>query len=212
MIRPMNATAAVEVRQHILDIAKPIMLCKGFSAVGLNEILAAAGVPKGSFYHYFGSKESFGGALLESYFTDYLDDLDGLLQQPGSGADRLMRYWNNWFDTQVSHDPAGKCLVVKLGAEVCDLSEAMRVVLQRGTERIVERLSRCIADGIADGSISGIADPRHAAATLYQLWLGATLIEKIRHDRQSLDTAMTTTRQLLNLSTRADPARPAIHA
>lgn len=54
----MNASSGAEVRQHILNIAKPIMLRKGFSAVGLNEILAAAGIPKGSFYHYFGSKEA----------------------------------------------------------------------------------------------------------------------------------------------------------
>lgn len=68
----MNASSGAEVRQHILNIAKPIMLRKGFSAVGLNEILAAAGIPKGSFYHYFGSKEAFGEALLESYFEGYL--------------------------------------------------------------------------------------------------------------------------------------------
>ncbi|MCB1967757.1 MAG: TetR/AcrR family transcriptional regulator, partial [Candidatus Accumulibacter sp.] len=40
-----------DVRQHILDTAKPIILGKGFSAVGLNELLSAADVPKGSFYH-----------------------------------------------------------------------------------------------------------------------------------------------------------------
>lgn len=61
----MATTTTADVRQHILDTAKPIMLRKGFSAVGLNEILQAAGVPKGSFYHYFGSKEAFGEALLE---------------------------------------------------------------------------------------------------------------------------------------------------
>ncbi len=52
-----------DIRQSILDIAKPIILGKGFSAVGLNEILGAADVPKGSFYHYFKSKELFGEAL-----------------------------------------------------------------------------------------------------------------------------------------------------
>jgi DNA-binding transcriptional regulator YbjK len=64
----MNAAPAAEVRQHILDTAMPIILGKGFSAVGLNEILATAGVPRGSFYHHFGSKEAFGEALLTSNF------------------------------------------------------------------------------------------------------------------------------------------------
>ncbi|MFP3624813.1 TetR/AcrR family transcriptional regulator, partial [Burkholderia sp. SIMBA_051] len=75
----MNAAPAVEVRQHILDTAMPILLGKGFSAVGLNEILAAAGVPKGSFYHYFGSKEAFGEALLTFYFTEYAERLEAQL-------------------------------------------------------------------------------------------------------------------------------------
>lgn len=71
------------VRQHILDTARPIILTKGFSAVGLNEILSAADVPKGSFYHYFRSKELFGEALLDAYFADYRERLDALLGPTG---------------------------------------------------------------------------------------------------------------------------------
>lgn len=64
-----NSTShpATDVRRSILDVGQRIMAGKGFSAVGLNEVLAAAGVPKGSFYHYFASKEAFGQALLEKY-------------------------------------------------------------------------------------------------------------------------------------------------
>ncbi|WP_322014737.1 TetR/AcrR family transcriptional regulator [Paraburkholderia sp. J12] len=196
----MNATPAVEVRQHILDTAMPILLGKGFSAVGLNEILAAAGVPKGSFYHYFGSKEAFGEALLTSYFTDYIERLDDLLvRQPGTAAEKLMRYWDDWRSTQCADDPAGKCLAVKLGAEVCDLSEPMRVVLQHGTEQIVARLAACIEAGHEDGSLAGASDAAGTAATLYELWLGATLLEKIRRDGRPLEAAMVTTRRLLGL-------------
>ena len=43
-----------DVRGSILEAGQRIMAGKGFSAVGLNEILAGAGVPKGSFYHYLG--------------------------------------------------------------------------------------------------------------------------------------------------------------
>ncbi|TDV11517.1 TetR/AcrR family transcriptional regulator [Paraburkholderia caballeronis] len=196
----MNAAPAAEVRQHILDTAMPIMLGKGFSAVGLNEILSAAGIPKGSFYHYFGSKEAFGEALLESYFADYVARLDDLLtREPGTAAERLMRYWDDWRTAQSADDPHGKCLAVKLGAEVCDLSEPMRAVLQRGTERIVERLAACIEQGIGDGSLNGVGEPAGTAATLYELWLGATLLDKIRRDRRPFDAAMVTTKHLLNL-------------
>lgn len=195
------STKPPDVRQRILDAAKPIILGKSFSAVGLNEVLCAADVPKGSFYHYFKSKESFGEALLDSYFSDYIGRLDALLKrQDGTAAERLMIYWTRWLETQGSDGPEGKCLAVKLGGEVCDLSEAMRVALQRGTTRIIEHLAGCIQDGVADGSLSGEIDAQHSAQTLYAMWLGATLLTKIRRDGSALESAMIATLKLLNLA------------
>ena len=60
-----------DTRQHILDCGHQLVASKGFVGVGLAEILATAGVPKGSFYQYFASKEAFGCALLEQYMADY---------------------------------------------------------------------------------------------------------------------------------------------
>jgi TetR/AcrR family transcriptional regulator, transcriptional repressor for nem operon len=196
----MKSANAAEMRQHILDTARPIMLGKGFSAVGLNEILSAAGIPKGSFYHYFESKEAFGEALLESYFSAYLERMDDLMvRQAGTAAERLMSYWDEWRNGQESDDIACKCLVVKLGAEVCDLSKPMGAVLQHGTERIVARIADCIEAGVADGSLKSTGDSHRTAVTLYELWLGATLLDKIGYNHQPLDAAMATTRIILNL-------------
>ncbi|MEI2455012.1 TetR/AcrR family transcriptional regulator [Lysobacter firmicutimachus] len=189
-----------DVRQHILDIAYPLLLRKGFTAVGLAEVLAAAQVPKGSFYHYFGSKEAFGEAVLEAYFADYLGRMDTLLAQPGTAAQRLLDYFYDWLDSQTGDEAQSRCLVVKLGAEVCDLSETMRAALARGTGGIVERLARCVEAGRADGSLAeAVGDARTLGATLYQNWLGASLLAKITHDRTPLDTALIGTRQLLGL-------------
>jgi len=100
-----------DVRQGIIDTGQRIMSAKGFSAVGLSEILSAAGVPKGSFYYYFGSKEAFGEAILESYFEGYLAEIDETLQQPGlTMAERLMKYFQQWQDTQSFSNFQGKCL------------------------------------------------------------------------------------------------------
>jgi TetR/AcrR family transcriptional regulator, transcriptional repressor for nem operon len=74
----MNTMTTTDVRQHILDTAQNIIVGRGFTAVGLSEILLSANVPKGSFYHYFNSKEAFGEALLESYFSDYMVQLETL--------------------------------------------------------------------------------------------------------------------------------------
>ncbi|WP_409032349.1 TetR/AcrR family transcriptional regulator [Janthinobacterium sp. CG_23.3] len=111
-----------ETRQHILDVAKALMINKGYTAVGLAEVVAAADVRKGSFYYYFRSKEEFGQALLEQYFSDYLATVDSLLAAEGTAVQRLLAYFRYWADTQGSDLPDGKCLVVKMGSEVCDLS------------------------------------------------------------------------------------------
>lgn len=190
-----------DVRQHILDTAKIIILGRGFSAVGLNQVLSAANVPKGSFYHYFRSKDAFGEALLDSYFCDYLARLDRLLAQPDtSAAQNMMLYWKLWLETQSSDGLEGKCLVVKLGGEVSDLSESMRAALQRGTDSVIARLAACIQHGVLDGSLRDIGDAGHAAQTLYGMWLGATLLTKMRRDRSALEGAMDATRTLLNLA------------
>ena len=147
-------------RQSILENGQRIMAGKGFSAVGLNEVLAAAQVPKGSFYHYFGSKEVFGEEMLKKYFEDYLAELETVLSSPGSTmAQRLMTYWQHWQETQSFFDCQGKCLAVKLGAEVADSSEAMRLALKQGTTGIVTRLRVAIKAGVAEGSLSVDGDP-----------------------------------------------------
>lgn len=193
-----NSTA--DVRQHILDTGRSLILGKGFTAVGLNEMLSAAGVPKGSFYYYFKSKEAFGEALLEAYFADYLARTDAVLNVDDMpAAQRLMRYWQGWMSMGENDCLESSCLVVKLSAEVSDLSEAMRVALLGGTRQIIERLAGTLRQGAVDGSLSGLLDAPQTALALYELWLGAALLTKLRRERSALDTAMYTTLRLLGL-------------
>ncbi len=187
-----------DTRQHILDTGNRIIAAKGFSCVGLNELLQASEVPKGSFYHYFKSKELFGQALLEDYFDSYLRQLDALLEAPGLTArERLLRYFQQWRATQAEEGDEQKCLVVKLGAEVADLSEAMRVTLRDGTERIIGRLAGCIAAGVADASLPPL-DADASARMLYQMWLGASLLAKLQRNASPLDQAWAATLQRLS--------------
>lgn len=186
------------MRNHILETAQVIISNKGFNTVGLNEILQAAGVPKGSFYYYFKSKETFGEELLKNYFTQYLDALDMRLSRPNeSGAQRLISYWEYWLETQLSCDPKNKCLTVKLAAEVCDLSESMRKVLEKGTQCVIDRIENVIIEGIADGSLPASLNSKITASTLYQLWLGASLCFKITHNREPMDSALEATKLIL---------------
>lgn len=197
-MKTSNALHTSDVRDSILAHGQRIMAGKGFSAVGINEVLTAAGVPKGSFYHYFGSKDAFGEALLEDYFEGYLAEIDETLSLPGLNmAERLLKYFESWQANQSFFDCQGKCLAVKLGAEVADLSEAMRMALKRGTAGITERLAGAIEAGLAEGSLKVDGAPEDIAKSLYQMWLGASVMVKINRNTLPFDTAMVATRQLL---------------
>ncbi|MFF3940586.1 TetR/AcrR family transcriptional regulator [Streptomyces phaeofaciens] len=197
---PATTARSADTRRNILDAAQRIMAHKGYSAVGLNEVLAEAGVPKGSFYHYFASKDAFGEALLKSYFDEYLADMDRVLAQPGqSAAERLMAYWQLWRETQSFDECQGKCLAVKLGAEVSDLSEPMRLALKEGTGAIIDRLERTITSGLADGSIAIDGEARETAQVLYDMWLGASVMAKIHRSLGPLEATTAMTSRLLHL-------------
>ncbi|PIB42867.1 TetR family transcriptional regulator [Pseudomonas sp. 2822-15] len=189
---------AKNTRQVILDTAQVIVGRKGFSAVGLNEILQAAEVPKGSFYHYFNSKDAFGVVLLDSYFDHYVKGMQQLFDQPElSGFAKLMRYWHSWVDNQTGCTDTGKCLAVKLGAEVSDLSEPMRLALQRGTARTIALLAEALQHGVEDGSLPAQSHPESLARRLYALWLGTSVMSKITRTSAPFDEALLLTQHLL---------------
>ena len=194
-------TPTQSTRQHILDIGQKLIVAKGFSCVGLAQLLQAADVPKGSFYHYFRSKEQFGEALIQDYFEAYKAELDQLFSDTSlTGYQRLMVYWQRWLAVQTEGCVDKRCLVVKLSAEVADLSEAMRLALLKGSASIMQRLTDCIAEGINDGSIRA-QDPQSSAEMLYHMWLGASLMNKLGHCETALIRALTTTETVLAIKT-----------
>ena len=198
----MQVSKQLDTRQHIIDVAKNIILGKGFAAVGLNEILTSANVPKGSFYHYFASKEAFGSALLQDYFDNYTQKIASDLQDNAlPPAQRLHNYFSHWLQTQSSDTTQDKCLVVKLSAEVADLSESMRITLQQGTQRVIDLLQACLQQGIDAGDFLQTESAETAAKELYYMWLGAALITKIQHTRDALQCAMQATEKRLNIQT-----------
>lgn len=187
-----------QTKSHILLSGRRLIARKGFTGVGLSEILAAADIPKGSFYHYFGSKESYGRELIGQYVAEYLAVLERIFQTDGRTArERLLTYWGHWLETQCCEIDEHKCLVVKLSAEVADLSDDMRLALHDGTGAFMARIAAVIREGIAEGSLHTVLEPGRTAQMLYQLWLGASLLGKLSRGREALDSAMEVTRRVL---------------
>lgn len=190
-----------DTRQQILSTAQNIILGKGFAAVGLNEILKTAGVPKGSFYHYFESKEHFGSAMLENYFDQYMLTLDEQLNDKTQPAvERLLSYFDKWKVSQCSDTTVDKCMVVKLSGEVTDLSESMRLALKQGTQRVIKRIANLVQEAVDNGEETLTDDAHIVAEEMYCLWVGATLLTKVNHTPDALHVAMNALRARLNLA------------
>lgn len=195
-IEPLSITPA-DTKAHLLAIGYQLIAQKGFTAVGIKQILDTAGVPKGSFYHYFASKEAFGEAIINHYFTKYKNRLEAINAQDISAQQKLYNYFQNWYDTQQNGCDHEKCLVVKLSAEVADLSEPMRKALHAGYEQTINWLAEQIKAGWADNSVPQLDNiaAESVAKRWYFAWLGASLIAKISQTNTPLAEVwqMTTT-------------------
>ena len=192
----MNSKA-LDTKQHIITTGYQLVSKKGFTGMGLSELLKTAEVPKGSFYHYFDSKEQFGEALLQDYFEQYLQSVASLFNSaPGNYYQNLMRYWHYWVEHNSVSAQSNKCLVVKLAGEVSDLSESMRLVLLKGTNRVITQLSDYIKQGVEAKELH-VSNCSVTAEYLYEFWIGASLIAKIRQDDASLNQALEMTEQIL---------------
>lgn len=199
----MNAKTN-DIRQHILDVGYELIVNRGFTSVGLSELLKKAAVPKGSFYHYFKSKEQFGEAMIQDYFTKYFERLNARFTNTElSGYQRLMSYFEEMVKVEDDVCNANKCLLVKLSAEVSDLSESMRLALRQGADKTIQAIADCIDIGIQDGSIPN-GDSALLARQIYYLWNGASLLNKLYQDQAALTQSLTYTQHLLQ-NTRTCP-------
>ncbi|MBO1502056.1 TetR/AcrR family transcriptional regulator [Serratia proteamaculans] len=193
-----HAQCPTDTREHLLATGETLSLRLGFTGMGLSELLSTAGVPKGSFYHYFRSKEVFGEAMLQRYFEHYDAAMQQLFTDDKSDArHQLLSYYAQAISYHCRSECHNACLAVKLSAEVSDLSEPMRHALETGSARVIGHLQDTIERGIREGSLSIAMSPAATAETLYSLWLGASLRAKIRHSVAPLTSALESIELLL---------------
>jgi TetR/AcrR family transcriptional repressor of nem operon len=188
------STATVTTKERILDAAEEIMLQKSFHSVGLNEILTAVKVPKGSFYHYFQSKEQFGVELLSHYVKEASAFKRRLLLDTKLEPDPLKRF-SAFLDCSISKSYENSCkcscLVVKLATEVAAFSDSMRETLAQGMREWRGIFKELIAEGQAKGAIRNDIDPAFSSEWIQDLWTGATHRSQIERSVESLRTAKT---------------------
>jgi len=161
-------------KNRILEAGAEIIHLKGFYHTGIQEILSAAEVPKGSFYNYFKSKDDFGLQLID-YFVEYYAHLSKNILEDGTipPLERIRRLLEWFIEFFKSKDYAYGCPIGNLAQEMGDLSPAFREKLKMALDSIVDIYSRLLAKAQREGKISQSLDVREAAYFLVSSWHGA---------------------------------------
>jgi TetR/AcrR family transcriptional repressor of nem operon len=163
-----------------------MLLEHGFNGLGVQALLAATGIPKGSFYHHFRDKEDFALQVIDAYMRDVHAGLDACLGEKERPAlDRIRRFFEM---TQQHYRKEGYmgCLLGGLGQELAGVSEAFRKKIEWCFSEIAERLGVCLEEAKERGDVSPDTDARHLASVLVDCWEGAALRSRLRRNAAPL--------------------------
>ena len=175
-------------RDRILEAGADIIHHKGFNHTGIQEILTAAGVPKGSFYNFFKNKEDFGLQVID-YFSDHFarmvkDIIEDRSLPPLERIRRILRYFMDYFR---STNFTRGCPVGNLAQEMGDLSPAFRKKLNEALDRITVGYAGILSEAQKAGEISVQIDVKETANFIVSSWHGALIRMKVVQNLEPLE-------------------------
>ncbi|MFI7453068.1 TetR/AcrR family transcriptional regulator [Nonomuraea sp. NPDC049714] len=193
-----------DARQKILTAAQALIELRGYSALGVAEICKAAGVPKGSFYHFFESKEALALAVIDQHWAVQLRDWTRVLSGDAEPLQRLRQL----FEETAAAQRAGQqscgtvsgCLFGNLSLELSNQTEAIRDRLQQIFDAQVGLVDEVVAEALAAGA-ADVPDTREAARSVVAQLEGQVLFAKLYNDTRPLDALWTNCLALLGART-----------
>ena len=162
-----------------------MLLDQGYHGTGIKAVLDEVGVPKGSFYNYFESKEHFAAEVIRHAAGCMREGLDELQQGAEKDALKALRRHFRQRIRDYEGSFCGGCLIGNLGAEIED-SELCREALADAMSGIVDCYGAVIARGQAQGTIRADVPAKELAAQLLDTWEGALLRMKIQRSTRPL--------------------------
>lgn len=172
--------AGPRLREQILVAGVRVLHEGGYHATGVQQIVDAARVPKGSFYNHFPSKEALAAAALDRYFEDHRRLLKGILVDDGhSPLERLQDYFKRVERLFKVDEFRRGCMIGNFGLEVADHS----ALLRSRTTALLAELTGTVESGLRQarhsGEINKDADLHALAEFVVNSWEGAILRMKV---------------------------------
>ena len=184
-------------RDRILAAGRDVIHRHGFSASGVADITTAAGVPKGSFYNHFESKEAFACAALDDYWEQG-GPAYALLSGAQPASERVREHFKA-LDRLVSADSyAAGCMLGNFAIEAGPVSEMLRKRVASLYGRWTSQLAACLEEGQKAGSIGAALPAETLARFLIGAWHGAVQRAKVDRSRQATAAFHRTLTTLLN--------------
>jgi len=179
-------------RGRIVEAAADLMFLQGVRSTNLDEVLAAAGMGKGQFYHYFADKDDLVHAVIARQTERVLGGQRSALDALDSWAAIAA-----WFDLLVAMEEAqgclGGCPLGSLASELSDCDEVARVALVAAFDRWEGYLAGGLARMRMRGELRDAADPAVLAASMLASIQGGLLLAQTRRDARALRLALDTT-------------------
>lgn len=186
--RPPKTDNGGSVKARLIRAGLVLMTEKGFSSTGLEDVLSQVGVPKGSFYYYFESKEAFGKVLIEQYGTYFSEMLDECFLDDGfPPLVRFEKLISKLRNNMIKYDFKRGCLIGNLGQEMMVIPASFRQQLIDVFYDWQQRTTVVFEDARLAGDIPRSVDCKAMAELFWIGWEGAILRAKLERNAAPLD-------------------------
>lgn len=173
-------------RERLLKSARDLFYARSYGHVGVKEICDNAGVQKGSFYHFFPSKQELTLALLDEYFIELKKDIFSRSFRPDlRPMQRLAALLDNIYEFQkMTREQSGKTLGCPYGNIASELSTQDETIRQRvaGFFLKVENEIRTTLDEAVKKKHIAPCDTAATAAAMFAYIEGLMLMAKTTND------------------------------
>jgi TetR/AcrR family transcriptional repressor of nem operon len=198
--------ARQSMREEIVAAALDQFHARGFNGTGVKDITDAAGVPKGSFYNHFDSKETLATITLQRYGEGRrLADLADTSVEP---LTRLRSHFEFLREETEQYGFARGCLFGNFGAEVADHSDAIRGGVRHSFHLWAQAIAATLAQARDAGAVRPDLDPDRTAQFLLGAWEGALIKARVDRGPDAFDSFFDLTFGTLLVGPDDQPRRP----